>query len=501
MFGRIKTVRTALFGMLTFLGVVFASGSTWAQAAPSSVVVGDCAGFQKADFSKFADGPMTVLSSDIVAAAAGEPAYCRVVGNVGPGKINFELRLPTENWNGRFLLQGSGGSGGSVNISDCNDVLARNYAVAATDLGHVDSDKYWTEDFQKLVDFSFRAIHLTASAGKVLTGAFYGRSPHHSYFRGCSSGGRAAMVDAERFPGDFDGIIAGDVGNPRAGAYILPAWIMQSNTGPDGKTILTQADLGKVTKAVLAACGSGESRQYGFLENPLACRFDPHTIVCSANRTTDCITPVQADFLVKVYDGPRNSKGQPIYLGGERVYGLMRGAEQIFANWISKDSDPTHAPDFDSRETWFQEQAFFLQPIDRSFKVADVNFDTDPDRINAIESLWSSSNPDLRALQARGVKIIQYSGLDDNRVQPESVIDYYRAAAAISGWHDTMSFFRLFMLPGVGHCSGGPGADTIDWLTPMEDWVEHGKPPSQVTGAHMKGTDVAFHWTIHAFRP
>ena len=236
-----------------------------------------------------------------------------------------------------------------------------------------------------------------------------------SYFRGCSSGGRAALVNAERFPGDFDGIIAGDAGNPRAGAYFLPVWIMQSNTGTDGKSILTQADLPKITTAVVAACGAGEGKRHGFLDDPLSCKFDPISIVCkTAEVKPDCITRQQAEFVRKVYDGPRDSKGRPVYLGGVRIFGLTRGSETLWTSWIAKDSNPTSAPEYAGRLTWFQEQAFMQAGTDHNFKLTDVDFDRDPDRANAIESLWSSSNPDLRALQDKGVKILSYSGWSDN---------------------------------------------------------------------------------------
>jgi feruloyl esterase len=485
--------------------ILGSSRSAIAQPSASNPesVSARCAALQRASLTDFEDGPMTINASTVVPADRGLPEYCRVTGVIGPGAIRFEVRMPTTTWNGRVLAQGSGGSGGTVNAESADDVLARDFAVVATDLGHLASDELWTTSLQQLIDFSFRATHLTTAAAKALVHAYYGRPHSRAYFRGCSSGGRAAMVNAQRFPGDFDGIVAGDVGNPRAAAYFLPAWIMQSNVGSDGKSILTQAELPKVASAALAACATGTARQHGFIDNPLACTFDPLSIVCPTSQTTPaCISREQAEFVKKVYDGPRNDKGQPIYLGGVRIFGLARGSELQWAGWIPKNAEPASAPGYASREAWFQEQAFFQRPVDRDFKITDVNFDVDPDRVNAIESLWSSSNPDLRALQARGVKLLSYSGWSDNRVQPEAVIDYYRAATAIAGGPERVSdFYRLFLIPGMGHCGGGPGADTIDWVTPIVDWVERGSPPESVSGAHVVAGKPTFTNTTPRFRP
>ncbi len=482
--------------LIAILAVVFAIPAF-------SQTPGNCAGLMSAKLEGMRDGPTTISKAEIVAAGKGLPEHCRIVGRIGPGAINFEVRLPSKNWNGRLLAQGSGGSGGNVNIDSCNDVLATDFAVVATDLGHAASDDFWTKDFQQLVDFSFRATHLTAVAAKELVKAFYGRSQNFAYFRGCSSGGRAAMVNAQRFPGDFDGIIAGDVGNPRAGAYFLPAWIMQSNIGKDGKSIVTQADLPKITAAAVAACATADAKQRGFIDNPLACKFDPMTIVCPTPEIkANCISRAQAAFVQKVYDGPRNSKGKPVFLGGAQIFGLARGSETIWANWIAKTSDPASAPDYNSRQEWFQEQAFMQTPVNRDFKITDVDFDRDPDRVNAVESMWSSSNPDLRALQTRGVKILSYSGYSDNRVQPEAMVDYYRAATAIAGGPEKVAqFYRLFMVPGMGHCSGGPGADTIDWVGAIVDWVEHDKAPESLMGQHKENGQTVFSHPTPRVRP
>jgi len=486
------------------VAVVIATPNPYAQAQSPHVTMagGDCAALQRANLTGMRDGATTIASSDLVAAAKGLPEYCRVKGVIGPGHINFEVRMPSTSWNGRMLAQGSGGSGGSVNIESCNDVLAGDFAVVATDLGHAASDDFWTKDFQQLIDFSFRATHLTTVAAKELIRAYYGRPQTFAYFRGCSSGGRAAMANAQRFPGDFDGIIAGDVGNPRAGAYFLPAWIMQSNVGKDGSSVLTQADLPKINRAVLAACVQPPSKEHGFLDNPLECRFDPKSIICkTSNVTADCITAAQAEFVQKVYDGPRDSKGRPIFLGGVRVFGLVRGSELQWANWMARTSDPASAPDYTSRQEWFQEQAFFQTPIDRHLKIMDVDFDRDPDRVNAMESLWNASNPDLRALETKGVKILSYSGWSDNRVQPEGMIDYYKAAAAISGGaQKTAEFYRLFLVPGMGHCGGGPGADTIDWLSAIVDWVEHNKAPEVLQGSHVVKGKAEFSYPTPRFK-
>ncbi len=487
------------------VAIVCAAADAAAQVSPRDAQFQgkDCTSLQHAVLAGMRDGAATITAATVVTASNGLPEYCRAVGAIGPGTINFELRMPTRTWNGRLLAQGSGGSGGTVNIGACNDVLANDFAVLATDLGHAAADEFWTRDFQQLIDFSFRATHLTTVAAKELIKLYYGRPHDHAYFRGCSSGGRAAMVNAQRFPGDFDGIIAGDVGNPRAGAYFLPAWIMQSNIGQDGRSILTQADLPKLTAAVTMACAKGAAREHGFIDNPLDCRFDPMTIVCpTATVRSDCITREQAEFVRKVYDGPRNSKGSPIFLGGVRLFGLARGSELQWANWLAKDSNPASAPEYGSREAWFQEQAFIQTPLNHDFKITDVNFDVDPDRANAIESIWSSSNPDVRALHSRGVKLLSYTGWSDNRVPPEGVIDYYRAATVISGGPDKIAeFYRLFLVPGMGHCGGGPGADTIDWVSAIVAWVERGEPPESITGSHVVNGTTEFTYSMPRFRP
>jgi Tannase and feruloyl esterase len=497
------SLRKGLAALITLATALSANAQSMQKADSHPAVVGkDCSSLLKTEFPEMRDGPIVIAAAAVVSDGKNLPEYCRVAGWIGPGKINFEVRMPAASWNGRLMAQGSGGSGGNVNADSCNDVLARDFAIVATDLGHVAGDDLWTGNLQQLLDFSFRATHLTTVAAKQFIRAYYGRSQNYSYFRGCSSGGRAALVNAQRFPGDFDGIIAGDVGNPRAGAYFLPAWIMQSNVGKDGKSILTQAELPKITAAALKACGRGEAKQHGFLDDPLACDFDPASIICPTEELKpNCISRSQAEFVRKVYDGPRNSKGQPVFLGGVRIFGLARGSEMQWANWIARTASPASAPDYASRESWFQEQAFLETPVNRSMKIVDVDFDTDPDRVNAIESLWSASNPDLRALQTLGVKLLSYSGWSDNRVQPEAMIDYYRTASAIAGGVDKLGgFYRLFMVPGMAHCSGGPGADTIDWVSAIVDWVERGNAPESVLGSHIVNGKTEFTYVTPRFK-
>jgi feruloyl esterase len=443
----------------------------------------DCAALMRESFSSLPDAPTTISSAQSVPATADLLAHCEVRGFVAP-QVRFEVRLP-DNWNGKFLHQGCGGLCGEVQPATCDDVLARNYAVAVTDMGHQGAPWQSAWAFNNLpaeVDFAYRATHVVTVAAKAIIARYYGRPATRAYFRGCSTGGRQGLVEAQRFPADFDGIIAGAPVLDETGVAALHLmWSGQANLDPQGRPLLEPAHVELLHSAVLEACDGRDGRRDGIIDDPRQCAFDPAALACPGDvAAAGCLTTAQQSAVRRIYDGARNSRGESLFAGG-----MSRGSEYEWVpNFVGRNGPAAFAPGGPLRELY--QYLIFMPDPGPNAPVTTFDFDVDPPRLALVETLYTAQNPDLTAFRARGGKLILYQGWDDAEIPPALVTRYFaRVQQTMGGAAQTREFARLFMLPGVAHCRRGPGADTADWLTYLERWVEQSKAPDAVDTFHL----------------
>jgi feruloyl esterase len=469
--------------LLVLLAMFAMAGIREARAQLPEAAAQRCAALAGADFGALPDAPTQVLAAKAVAAAGDVPAYCMVQGYVTPN-VGFELRLPQDGWNGKFIHQGCGGWCGSLSHAlACDGVVRRGYACVVTDMGHKSTalDGKWAyNNLQAEVDFGFRATHVTTLAGKAITAAYYGSAPKRAYFTGCSTGGRQGLLEAQRFPYDFDGIVSGAPVVDETGDAVVLLWAVKSLHDANGKALLGSRELRQVHEAVIARCDLNDGVRDGLIGDPRACDFDPHTLACShPGAPQQCLSDVQADAVAAVYAGPRDSAGRPISIAH-----AYPGSE---LNWINNYVRDGGQP---SIYAGFMTEMFrylnFSPDPGPGWQMNQFDWDRDYRRIAVMEMLYNAQNPDLRKFKAAGGKIIAYQGWADQSVLPSWVIDYYETAErTMGGRAATQDFFRLFTLPGVNHCVGGEGADQVDYLGYLDAWVEQGKAPDSLLAAHI----------------
>lgn len=425
------------------------------------------------------DAPTRILSAKVDAAGDGLPESCRVHGLIAP-QTHFELRMPTETWNGKFLMAGCGGYCGTIDTGRTDPGLARNYAVVQTDMGHQGSSWLFAyNNLQGEIDFGFRSTHTVAVASKEIIDAYYGNRAEKNYFMGCSTGGRQAMVEAQRFPRDFDGIIAGaPVYDENGDGLLFVVWNPLANLDEDGEAILSPKKLPMIRKAVMDKCDAADGLEDGILQNPHACDWDPSEIQCRRGRGGDsCLTSEEVDVVNKIYSGATDAEGNPWY------FGMEPGSEYTWTPEFiqeGKVGDWLEGPQSFGEEFATTMPFFYDPPL--GTPASSYDFDRDPPRMGLTESLYNALNPDLRKFKRNGGKLILYHGWDDDQIPPGISVDYYETATRTMGGPDTTTdFFRLFMIPSMLHCTmGGPGGSQVDWLTALENWVEDGEAPDEV---------------------
>ena len=431
--------------------------------------------------------PATVITSATLVPAAGTlPEYCRVQGNVET-TINFELRLPSA-WNGKFYHQGGGGFVGS--IPPAGPGLSRGYAAVATDTGHQGMgvaalDGAWAlNNPQAQLNFGHRAIHVVTVAAKQITASAYRRAPSRAYFEGCSNGGRQALQEAQRYPQDFDGIIAGAPALDWTGLMTGFNWNQQAVRAapipPEKLTVLA--------RAVVAKCDAGDGLVDGLVDNPRRCNFDPGVVQCKGGDAADCLTAAQVAAVRKVYGGPVNSRGRQLHPG------FPPGAEDGFTGWQLWISGPsnTGAP-VNNNPFQFTFSDHYLRYFvfsDPAYNSMTFNFDRDPRRLDATGSFLNASDADLKGFRARGGKLLMWHGWSDHALMADRTIEYYHEVLDEMGSRNKVDdFVRLFLAPGMHHCAGGPGLNSFDALTALENWVERGQAPDSLLASHV-GTNV-----------
>jgi len=413
--------------------------------------------------------------------------FCRVAGRLKPtpdSDILFEVWMPLENWNGKINHGGNGGYGGSFGTPDGFMVqgLLRGYAVTGTNMGHSASDPAWAlNQPAKIHDWAYRANHLTSLASKAITTLFYGKPPRLSYFTGCSDGGHEGLMEAQRYPDDYDGIVAGAPAN--WWTHQSDAWTWEARaTLDDPASYIPVTKLSVITAAANAACAGPVA---GFVDNPLTCHFDPQALLCPGG--TDgptCLTQPQIDAVKKIYAGPSDPvTGMQIYPGLEPGSEASQGLD-IGASWTALISGPVP----------FLSNDFLLYMVfdDPSYDFHTFDFHSDVAYADAKQhKAIDSTDPNLADFKRRGGKLILYHGWADPLVNPRNTIDYYNSIVARQGARggadpmaDTQKFARLFMAPGMAHCSGGGGLNTFDTLSALESWVERRIAPDALSASH-----------------
>lgn len=416
------------------------------------------------------------------------PEYCNVKGYITP-QIQFEMRLPTQNWNDRYLQVGCGGYCGGLRASpECITALNQNFAVAFDNTGHVGSEMgggsaLWGLDQPQLrQDFGYRSEHVTALAAKAILTEFYGKTPSYSYFQGCSNGGRQALMEAQRYPDDFNGIIAGApaaIQAPLNGEY--EPWNAIANLDPQGNSILTSDNLTLLYNAAIANCDGKDGLVDRQITDPRACTFQPESLRCSSDRNpSNCLTADQVTVAQKLYKGAVDRNGKLLYPGSKTV-----GSELGWNGWsVGRPGMPPIAADI--ANSYLKYLAFPKSPP-ASYSYKDWKFTREGfDQLRPLGEIYNATNPNLKLFRDRGGKLILYHGWSDPAIPPLGTIAYYQAMQdTMGGLASVQRFARLFMLPGVYHCQGGTSPSRVDWLTAIVAWVEQGKPPNRLTAAQM----------------
>jgi feruloyl esterase len=449
-------------------------------------------------------GPPALYSGrDISALYRSLPAFCRVSATARPtsdSDIRIEVWMPISEWNGRLLGLGNGGFAGQIDYQNLAMAMSRGYAATATDAGHTGSpiDATWALGHpEKVVDFGHRGIHEMTRVAKATARAFYGKPPRRSYFEGCSDGGREALMEAQRYPDDYDGILAGAPANTWTKLLTTAVWHTRALTRTP-ESFIPPAKIPAIAAAVSAACDAEDGVTDRILADPRRCRFDPATIRCKDGEDSNaCLTEPQSIALREIYQGPRDAAGRQIFPG------YLPGAEEGEGGWV----------------TWITGRqpkkslmalfglGYFSQMVYEKPEWQDGGFEVETDLRAAFERTahaLDATDPDLTAFHARGGKIILYHGWQDPAIPAVNTIDYYESVVSRLGLRKTDDFVRLFMAPGVQHCSDGPGPDAFgqsgEWSSDdptrslrrsLERWVETGTAPSTIIASKYVGEESA----------
>ena len=419
--------------------------------------------------------PPASPGADAPQAITGLPAFCRVELTLTPSSdsdIRSEVWMPVNGWNGRFQQVGNGAWAGSIQYGALADALKHGYAAASTDAGHRGTDASFAMGHpEKLKDFGYRAVHETAVQGKSTLTNFYGMAPRFSYFNGCSGGGRMAFQEMQRFPADFDAILAGAPGFNRVNQSVQ--MLMNAKATLDNPASMIPASKYPVIhRAALDACDAQDGLKDGLIGDPLSCHFDPVVTQCKSGDAPTCLTAPQVEAARKIYAGVRHPKT------GELIFpGLEPGSE---LNW----GGPAGGPEPLAVSADLFKFVVFKDP---KWDFHKFDLARDYDAVHRIDSLdLSPTSPDIKAFVARGGKLLIYQGWGDMNVAPKSTVAYYESLVNTLGQKQVDDSVRVFFAPGMAHCGGGEGPNVFDALTPLEQWREQGKAPASI---------VATHWT------
>lgn len=478
-----------------------------ASAVATVAPVVSCGQLASDDFSNVPDAPTVIVS------AAQASGVCQVAGYIAPQE-QFLLALPVSGYTGQYLQQGCGGlcgedylgsvgpgnapssadpapadSASAALATTCGTVSAHvaadgGMAMGMDNQGHIggETDGVWAKDDPALrVSFGYASEHALAQAAKAIIAAYYGKPPAYSFYNGCSDGGHEALVEAQRYPHDFNGILAGAPGNIEAQLLgVVPAWLVAVNTGSDGREILTSEKLPALHAAVIKACGNAQ----GLIEDPRSCGFNPAAIQCPAGvDNSSCLTPPQVTAVREFYLGPNDGHGQYLYPGGEPY-----GSELAWAGVVVDPASDTNWPQdtfaYQIGTNYLKYMAYWQNPP-ASFKLSDFHFTVaEYDKLLPLAGIYDATDPDLSAFQQAGGKLIIYQGWADEKISPFGTVDYYNAVVRhAGGFGASQDFSRLYMIPDQNHClsNGSPQVNPMEaknmLLSSLQKWVEQGTAP------------------------
>ena len=420
---------------------------------------------------------------------AGLPAFCRVTGILRPtsdSAIRFEVWLPEHDWNGKFVGAGNGGFAGSIGYDELANYLKRNFAVAGSDAGHQTeaTDASWAYQHpEKVKDFGWRAVHLTRLRAAEIITAYYGKHDQKAYFDSCSDGGREALMEAQRFPDDYNGILAGAPANAWSTMVGSAVYLMQARE-TDPRAYFSDLKLPAIQKASLEACDALDGVKDGIINDPSKCHFDPQILLCKGEETLECLTAPQIATLRSIYNGAGDPQGKTIFPG------FTPGDEIGWREWVIG-QDPTGPSAFRYVENYFR---YIVTGNPKWTELtADPAASLRQSREKAAADL-DSTNADLGKFAANGGKLILYHGWNDQAISPWNTVDYYKSVQQEMGTEKAESFVRLYMAPGVEHCVGGPGpsffgqfgletakGSKYGLFESLVDWVEKGSPDDEIT--------------------
>jgi feruloyl esterase len=500
-----RLVHHALAALIPTVALAVASPApATLEAAPASVA--DCTAL-----ARLALPDTTISSATIVRAGAftppngrggrgfaDAPAFCQVHGVVAPtpqSKIHFEVWLPAADWNGKLQVVGNGGLAGTISHPAMANALRDGFAAASTDTGHTSTESpSWLEDRERLVDYSSRGLHLTTVDAKAIVQTFYSAQAKRSYFTGCSTGGKQGLMEAQRYPTDFDGILAGDAANYWTHQMASEVWNGVVTSTPE--TQLPKPKLQLLQDASLKACDALDGAVDGLVSDPGHCRFDPATLQCTSGDGPACLTAAQVDAVKKIYNGPTNPRtGKPLYPG------LYPGGEMGWAaNTVINQTKKSGVSSYD-----FWGYALFHKP---GWPYPAFDFDKDVQRADEdLAPITNATNPNLDEFRALGHKLIYYHGAADPLIPAQNGIDYFESVVSMEkGLANAQRFYRAFLVPGLYHCSGGPGPIAFgtsqpapasqrdadhEMLRALERWVEDGVAPARIIGTKYVDGDPA----------
>jgi hypothetical protein len=489
---RVLSVRTLVLLPFT-LALVACSPAKDARPTVATAAAGACVGLVSAqlpDVNIREAAPLEVTDRQTSPPAGGvqrlKVPHCKVSGTID-GSIGFELLLPND-WNGKFVMGGGGGFVGNVQNQAQDGLgagptpLERGYATVGTDTGHTGAitDASWArDDARARENFAHRAVHRTSEVSKAIVADYYKHAVDRSYFFGCSRGGGQAMIEAQRYPDDFDGIIAAApvldwVG--AMGAFVRDQQAIFPNPSDLTSPVITADNRKLIAAALKNSCDAQDGVTDGIIDDPLSCKFDPASLPrCAAGPAAECVTDAQLAAIKTVYGG--------LTIGGERVYpGFPVGGENVPGSWdlwITQTNPPALGPGVPNLHyafgTEFMKNFVFGDP---NWSYAGYDFADWNTRTADVATLLNATNPDLSKFAGHGGRLILWHGWSDPALPATRSIDYYNAVATQNPLVRLSA--RMFLLPGVAHCSGGLGPDRADWLTTLEQWVEKGAAPDQV---------------------
>jgi feruloyl esterase len=435
------------------------------------------------DFTNIEDAPTQVTDARTVEANGQVQIHCQVKGYVSPN-VEFVLQLPAASkWNGKYIQMSPGGYGGETEVYTvgwCQDALRRGYACLRHDTGHtsLSNKAAWAyNNLQAEFDYGIRGHYVAALAGKALTEHFYGAAPEYSYHFGCSGGGKQGIVEAQRYPWMFDGIIALEPSNVTSTGVVV-MWNALVSHDENGNRLFSETDLRVLHHGAIDACDADDGLKDGIIgADPRTCDFDPRDLLCKANQSSGCLSKVQVEAAQKIYEGPVTSQGEklsnyfpwyPALPGGELGEYFTRDLDYKTQYWQFMGFEPDPGPEW---------------------KGSDFDFDHDYKRAGMKDALINGyDNPDLRNFRAAGGKLMIIQGWEDSGLPgPLVALDYYEMAEKVIGSREaTQESVRLYMIPGRSHCIGGVGAGDSDFLSYLEDWVEKDVPPDMIIGSHVE---------------